>query len=332
MKVLVTGGAGYLGSILVPRLLNRGYTVKVLDLYMFGEHIFDPYLEDRNLLQIKGDIRNETAVRTAMMGTDIVIHLACISNDPSFELNPELGKSINYDSIFNLIRYAKDFGSSKFIYASSSSVYGVNDLPNITEEVELKPITDYSKYKAMCEEVVLRNNSPEFVTCVVRPATLCGYAPRQRLDIIVNILTNHAINTGIIKVNGGEQKRPNLHIQDMAELYAWLLELPSEMISGEVFNIGYENHTLIDLAKMVQETICYLAITNIRIEQTPTNDLRSYHISSEKIKNYLGFFPKNTIQNAVYDLYQAFSAGLLPNSMTDSRYYNIKRMQELNLK
>jgi nucleoside-diphosphate-sugar epimerase len=329
MKVVVTGGAGYAGSILVPRLLNRGYVVKVLDLFMFGENVFDEYKMDRNLIQIKDDIRNEAAVRTAMVDTDSVIHLACISNDPSFELNPDLGKSINYDSIFNLIRYAKDFGAQRFIYASSSSVYGINDSPSITENTELKPITDYSKYKAMCEEVVLRANNSEFATCVVRPATLCGYAPRQRLDVIVNILTNTAVNTGIIKVNGGEQKRPNLHIQDMAELYMWLLELPLEMIAGEVFNVGYQNHTLMELAKIVAEGV---NDENVRIETVPTNDLRSYHISSEKIKNSLGFVPKQTIQDAVIDLRMAFNSGLLPNSMTDSRYYNIKRMQEINLK
>ena len=176
-NVLVTGGAGYVGSVLVPKLLAEGHKVAVLDLYIYGENVFDEFKEHPRLRQIKGDLRDPQIVRDALWGCDAVIHLACISNDPSFELNPELGKSINYDSFRPLVRAAKAAGVERFIYASSSSVYGVKDDPEVTEELVLEPLTDYSKFKAMCEEVLAEERAPGFVTCTLRPATVCGYAP-----------------------------------------------------------------------------------------------------------------------------------------------------------
>src|SRR2546430_11933788 len=186
--VLVTGGAGYVGAVLVPRLLARGFHVKVLDLYIFGDHVLDSVKENPNLEQIKGDIRNRQLLRKILPGVDAVIHLACISNDPSFELDPELGKSINYDAFFDVVAVARDSGVRRFIYASSSSVYGVKSDDNVTEDLALEPLTDYSKFKAMCEDVLLEAQAPGFVPVVLRPATVCGYSPRLRLDLTVNIL------------------------------------------------------------------------------------------------------------------------------------------------
>src|SRR5580704_3203734 len=238
-RVLVTGGAGYVGSNLVPKLLNAGYEVAVLDLYIYGD-VFAG-LKDQKLVQIKGDLRDSGDVRKALAGCDAVIHLACISNDPSFDLNPELGKSINFDCFRPLIRASKDAGVRRFIYASSSSVYGIKDEPDVTEDLPLKPLTDYSKYKAMCEEVLDEEREPGFVAVTLRPATVCGYAPRLRLDLTVNILTNHAINNGRITVFGGDQLRPNLHVEDMTDLYLMLLEQPDEAINGKTWNAGYHN-------------------------------------------------------------------------------------------
>lgn len=327
-NVLVTGGAGYVGSVLVPKLLGEGHKVAVLDLYIYGEHLFDEFKEHPRLRQIKGDLRNPGVVRDALWGCNAVIHLACISNDPSFELNPELGKSINYDSFRPLVRAAKAAGVERFIYASSSSVYGIKDDPEVTEELSLEPLTDYSKFKAMCEQVLAEERVPGFVTCTLRPATVCGYAPRQRLDVVVNILTNQAFNTRKIKVLGGTQKRPNIHIQDMTDLYVFLLQQPDDRIDGEIYNAGFENHTLNQLADMVRRQVG----NDIAVDVMPTNDLRSYHVSSEKMRRKLGFTPKHTIEEAVSDLVAAFRAGKLPNSLDDPRYFNIKRMQEVSLK
>jgi nucleoside-diphosphate-sugar epimerase len=324
----VTGGAGYVGALLVPQMLERGYRVKVLDLYIYGDDVLDQVKDHQNLEQIKGDIRDQELLRRVLPGCDTVIHLACISNDPSFELNPALGRSINYDAFMPLVEISKANGVSRFIYASSSSVYGIKDVENVDETMALEPLTDYSKYKALCEDILLGHQSPRFTPVIVRPATVCGYSPRQRLDVIVNILTNHAVNTGKIKVFGGEQKRPNIHIQDMVDAYLLLLEAPEEKIAGRVYNVGWENHTVRELAEIVRNVV---GPEKVELVTVPTDDNRSYHISSERIARELGFRPRHTIEEAVRDLVQAFSDGRLPNPLTDSRYFNIKRMQEIGL-
>lgn len=324
-RIFVTGGAGYVGAALVPQLLEKGYYVGVLDLMIYGEDVLPDH---PNLKKIKGDIRDQALLKKYIPGYDAIIHLACISNDPSFELNPELGKSINYDAFAPLVEISKASGVQRFIYASSSSVYGIKDVENVDETISLEPLTDYSKYKALGEEILLRYQSPDFTTVIVRPATVCGYSPRQRLDVIVNILTNHAVNTGKIKVFGGEQKRPNIHIQDMVDVYLLLLELPAEKIAGQIYNAGYENYPVRRLAEIVRDVV---GSDTVELITVPTDDPRSYHISSEKIARELNFRPRHTIEEAVHGLVQALAEGRLPNSMTASQYFNIKRMQELDL-
>ena len=327
-NVLVTGGAGYVGSVLVPKLLAQGHQVKVLDLFMYGENTLDEVKGNSNLQLIKGDIRDRALLDKAIPGSDAVIHLACISNDPSFELNPALGKSINYDAFPDLVDVAKDSGVRRFIYASSSSVYGIKDDDEVTEDLALLPLTDYSKYKALCEEVLLKKREPGFVPMIFRPATVCGYSPRLRLDLIVNILTNHAVNNREIKVFGAGQMRPNIHIDDVTDLYVKSLEWPEEAIDGKVFNAGYDNQTVSEIAESVRQQVG----EDVGITTTPTDDRRSYHISSEKIKRELGFVPRLSIKDAVADLVAAFGAGKIPNAMTDIRYYNIKQMETSKLK
>lgn len=327
-QVLITGGAGYVGAVLVPKLIEQGYQVKVLDLYLYGEHVLDAVKDHPNLEQIKGDIRDRALLERIVPGCDAVIHLACISNDPSFELDPDLGRSINYDAFLTLVDVSKEQGVRRFIYASSSSVYGIKEEENVTEDLPLQPLTDYSRYKALCEEVLLKEREPGFVTLVLRPATVCGYSPRLRLDLSVNILTNQAINNKKVTVFGGQQKRPNIHIEDVTDLYVKALEWPDQAIDGKVFNAGYENHKVIEIAEMVRNVVG----REVDIITTPTDDHRSYHISSEKIKSELGFVPKHTIEDAIRDLTVAFRSGKIPNPMTDIHYYNIKTMQTLNLK
>jgi nucleoside-diphosphate-sugar epimerase len=322
--VLVTGGAGYVGSNLVPKLLAAGYRVTVLDLCIYGDVI----AAHPALRIVTGDLRNREHVEAALQGCDAVIHLACISNDPSFDLDPTLGRSINYDCFRPLVRASKDAGVRRFIYASSSSVYGIKDAPDVHEDLPLEPLTDYSKYKAMCEDVLMAEREPGFVTVILRPATVCGYAPRLRLDLTVNILTNLAFNNGRITVFGGSQLRPNLHVDDMTDLYRVLLEAPDAAIDGKVWNAGYHNLKVMEIAEKVREEIG----RQVEIVVTPTDDHRSYHVSSERIRRDLGFQARRTVENAIVDLRDAFAAGKVPNAMTDDRYYNIKRMQSLRLR
>jgi nucleoside-diphosphate-sugar epimerase len=315
------------GSNLVPKLLAAGYQATVLDLYLYGD-VFANLASNPNLTEVKGDLRNPSDVQRALAGCDAVIHLACISNDPSFDLNPDLGRSINYDCFRPLVKASKDAGVKRFIYASSSSVYGIKNDSNVTEDLPLEPLTDYSKYKAMCEEVLDQEREPGFVAVTLRPATVCGYAPRLRLDLTVNILTSHAINNGRITVFGGEQLRPNLHVEDMTDLYIQLLEAPDEAVNGKTWNAGYHNLKVREIANMVRDEVG----KNVDIVVTPSDDHRSYHVSSEKIKRDLGFSARRTVSDAIVDLAEAFNAGKVPNAMTDDRYYNIKRMQALKLR
>ncbi len=316
-----------MGSALVPKLLAAGYRVKVLDLYLYGRDTLEAVASHPGLEEVRGDIRDHQILGEALPGCDAVIHLACISNDTSFELDPELGKSVNYDAFFGLVDIARDCGVGRFIYASSSSVYGIKQEDNVTEDLSLEPLTDYSKYKALCEEVLLEKRAPGFTTLILRPATVCGYSPRLRLDLTVNILTNHAVTNRKIKVFGGRQMRPNIHIEDMTDLYVQTLKWPTGKIDGRTYNAGYHNQQVIEIAEKVRQVVG----ANVDIVTTPSDDNRSYHISSARIRQQLGFEARRTIEDAVGDLVEAFKAGKVPNSMADDRYYNIKRMQAINL-
>ncbi|MDO8512140.1 MAG: SDR family oxidoreductase [bacterium] len=326
-KVLVTGGAGYVGSVLVPKLLKADFEVTVLDLYLYGDTLA-AVKNDPKLHEIKGDLRDKKVVHDALQNIDAVIHLACISNDPSFELNPNLGKSINYDASIQLFDLAKQIGVKRFIYASSSSVYGVKEEEKVTENLSLEPLTDYSRYKALCERYLLPLNSDDFTVLVLRPATVCGYSPRLRLDLTVNILTCHAIEKGVITVFGGEQARPNIHIEDMTDLYVQTLSFPKEQIAGKVYNAGYENYPLNEIAAMTKKIVG----EHVTITKQDTADKRSYRVDSSKIKQELNFSAKRTVEDAIEDLVNAFKGNLIPEALSNPRYYNIKTMQKYILK
>lgn len=323
-KIFITGGAGYVGSVLTPYLLKKGYEITVLDLMLYG----DTLNKDKNLNIIKGDIRDKQLLNKLIKNHDIVLHLACISNDPSFELNPALGKEINLDAFRPLVEISKSSGVKRFIYASSSSVYGVKKEKNVDENMSLEPLTDYSKFKADCEKILLEYNSSDFTTVILRPATVCGYSPRQRLDLVVNILTNLAYHTREIIIFGGEQLRPNIHIKDMVRAYELFLSVDSKKIHGKIFNIGFENLTVNQIANEVQKVVG----SDIKVKKLPTKDNRSYHISSKKILDELGFETNFSILNAIEDLRDAFKKNLLSNCLVNENYFNIKKMQSLNLK
>jgi len=324
-NIFITGGAGYVGSALVPRLLAEGYKVTVLDLMIYGQNVIKPH---KNLKIIKGDIRDQNLIKKNVVNTDAVIHLACISNDPSFELNRKLGQDINFNAFEPLVKISKESGIKRFIYASSSSVYGIKKEKNVNEEMKLEPLTDYSKFKAECEKVLKKYQSSNFTTVTIRPATVCGFAPRQRLDLVVNILTNLAFHKRSITVFGGNQLRPNIHIDDMVEAYLLLLMTPNNKIAGKTFNAGFENFSVEKLSLDVKNVIG----DDVKLVFSKTDDNRSYHISSEKIRNELGFVPKKNIKDAVKDLKNAFESKVLQNTLENEIYFNIKRMKNLNLK
>jgi nucleoside-diphosphate-sugar epimerase len=328
-RIFVTGGAGYVGSVLIPRLIERRYTVTSYDISYYGDSFLPK--GDSNLQVIRGDIRDTAKLAEAIAEHDAFISLACISNDASFELDEKLSTSVNLDAFEPMVLAAKKAGVRRFIFASSSSVYGVSDQPNVTEEHPLVPLTLYNKYKGMCEPLLFRHTDASFVGVVFRPATVCGYAPRQRFDLSVNILANHAINNGKITVFGGEQMRPNLHILDYCDAVQVLLDASDEKIANEIFNVGYQNMSIMDIALLVKRVVEqeFPEKTDIGIVTTPSDDKRSYHINSDKIRRVLGYAPKRTIEEAVRDLCRAFKDGRLPNSMADDIYYNVRRMKNL---
>ncbi len=325
--ILVTGGAGYCGSVLIPRLLELGHQVTVYDILYYGKDHLP--LDHPKLRVIQGDIRDTAQLAIALTGVDAVIHLACISNDASFVLDEALSTTVNLNAFEPMVIAAKSAGVKRFIYASTSSVYGVSEEPDVREDHPLKPLTLYNKYKGMCEPLLFQHTDENFVGVIFRPATVCGYGPRQRLDVSVNILTNYAVNRDQIRVFGGPQLRPNLHIQDYVALCLRLLEAPNQLIANQIFNCGYQNLSIMEIAQVVKQVVQreYPEKPEIPIQVEPTDDIRSYHINSDKVKQVLGFVPSLSVEDAVVDLIRAFKAGLLPNSFDDDRYYNVRTMK-----
>ena len=327
--VLITGGAGYVGSALVPCLVAKGYVVRVVDLFWYGEDVFGDCNRHPNLQRVRADIRDEAAMLSALEGVDAVIHLACISNDPSFELDPALGKSINYDAFPGLVKAAAEHGVKRFIYASSSSVYGVKEVPDVREDAIPEPLTDYSRFKLECEKVLLNRTSNDSMTrVIIRPATVCGYAPRMRLDLTVNILTIHALVNRRIRIFGGKQVRPHLNIKDMVRAYELFLEASSDLIDCVPFNVGYQNCSVEKTALTVRHV---LGDENVELEYIPSDDVRSYHINSDRVRSVLGFEPRHTIGQAVLSIARAYRSGKLEDPLNNPMYYNILRMKELAL-
>jgi nucleoside-diphosphate-sugar epimerase len=329
-NVLVTGGAGYVGHVLIPRLLDKGYRLTVYDMLWYGCRLPN----NSRLRVIKGDIRDAAKLAAALNGQDAVLHLACISNDASFELDEGLSRSVNYDCFEPMVVAARQAGVRRFVYCSSSSVYGVSDDPDVTEEHPLVPLTLYNKFKGLCEPLLWKHKADTFTCVVIRPATVCGYSPRTRLDLSVNILTNHAVNKGVITVFGGSQMRPNLHIEDMVDAYELMLEAPHEKIHGETFNVAFQNRSIADIALIVRKVVQQEMPRKgeIEIVTTPTDDNRSYHVNSDKIRRALGYRPKRTLEDAVRDLARAFRNHLLPSSFEDARYYNVRTMKMIEAK
>jgi len=330
MNLLITGGSGYVGTRLINFFLEQK-KIKIFnyDLALYGD---DHLPKNENLVNIKKDIRDAKSFKDVLIENkiDTVLHLACISNDPSFDLNPVLSKEVNYVCFENLVKLSKRNGVKKFIYASTSSVYGVSDSPNVDEKHPLKAITDYNKFKAMCEPILLDEINNDFLGIVIRPATVCGFSEKMRFDLSVNILTNFAYHKGYINVFGGEQYRPNIHINDMIRLYEYLIFEDISKFNGETFNAGLQNLKIKEIAKIVKEVVEKKTSKIIDIRTTKSDDIRSYRINSDKIQKILNFEFKHTIKDAVVDICDRFSDGTIEDSFNE-KFLNIKVLLKSNL-
>lgn len=323
MKVFVSGACGYVGSLLVPRLLADGHKVVGYDTQWFG----DAYLPSDNgsLKLIKGDIRNANQVAAAMYGCDAVIWLACLSNDHSFQLDEKLGEEINITAFEPCVIAAKAAGIQRFIYCSSSSVYGINDAPEVTEDMPLVPVTLYNRSKMECEKLLWPHHDDSFTCVVIRPATVCGYAPRMRFDLTVNIMTRDAVCKGAITVFGGSQKRPNLNIRDMCNIYRQLLTAAPHLIAGQTFNVGRQNMTVLEIAHLISATVEKEMGKPVPINVEGFSDNRSYKINSDKIARVLGFVPQFSVEDAIRDMCVRFKEGYWRDALSNPIYTNVKQ-------
>jgi len=311
MKILVTGGCGYKGHVLIPKLLENGHDVIAFDIQWFGNFL-EPH---KNLQTIKGDVRNINEV--PLSDVECIIHLASIANDPCGDLNPKLTWEVSALATMQLADKAKRSGVKRFIYASSGSVYGVKEEVDVTEDLELDPISEYNKTKMVAERVLL-SYQDDMIVQIIRPATVCGYSPRMRLDVSVNLLTMHALSKGKITVFGGDQIRPNIHIDDITDLYIHFINHPE--YSG-IFNAGFENISILRIAKMVTETL------PVQIEITESSDPRSYRVNSDKVLA-TGFIPKKGVQEAINEIVNFYQLGILTD---DEKFHNLKWMQSNKL-
>ncbi len=328
--ILVTGGFGYVGSRLTPHLLSLGYRVRVLDRMLYTRAGLQALERDPQFPEwrsrfdfVEGDIRDPAAVERALQGVDTVIHLAAISNDPTGEIDEVLTRQVNFDAIGMLLAQARRGGARRFIHASSSSVFGIKDVADVTEDLEPEPLTYYSKNKMLSEWLIVAAASDDFCTVNVRPATICGYSPRQRFDLTVNKLTADALRKRVITVHGGEQRRPNVGMTDMIHLYGSLVETPAAAINGRTFNFGFENLKVIEIARVIQKE---LADLNVEIRVTDTLDKRDYHISSRKILKALDYQPVSSIRQEVAELRRKLDGGAFPD-IDAPEHYNMKFME-----
>ncbi|MFC9281151.1 NAD-dependent epimerase/dehydratase family protein [Streptomyces collinus] len=324
--VLVTGGAGYIGSVLTRRLLASGSRVRVLDTQVFGDGLAD--VHDARLENVRGDIRDADRYRDALDGIDVVVHLAAVANDPSFDLDPGLGTSVNHDCLDHVMRLPRETGARRFVYASSASVYGISEAPEVDESHPLVPVTDYNRYKAKGEELLFPLTTHGFETVAVRAATVCGVSPRQRLDLTVNLLTAQAVAGGEITVFGGRQYRPNIHVEDLVTVYTRLvLDERLGPLNAAPLNVGHENLPVAAIADRVAG--CAEALTGISVAVTTTksDDVRSYRLTSRRLTETLGITPRRTVDDACRDVASAILDGRIPNPLTDERLHNVRWMK-----
>jgi nucleoside-diphosphate-sugar epimerase len=307
MRVLVTGACGYKGTVLVPKLLNAGHEVIGLDIMWFGNFL----QAHPALTTIEADVRDVEVID--LEGVDAIIHLSSIANDPCGDLNPKLTWEVSALATMRLAAKAARTGIRQFIYASSGSVYGVKDEEQVTEDLDLEPLSEYNKAKMVAERVLL-SYADQMAVQIIRPATVCGFSPRMRLDVSVNMLTMQALKNGRITVMGGSQTRPNIHIDDITDVYLFMLQHPEH--TG-IYNAGFENLSIMNIARSVTKH------APAEIVVSPSNDPRSYRINSDKLLA-TGYRPRKTVDDAIRELIAKYETGELKN---EDRCYNLKWMQ-----
>ncbi len=312
MRIFLTGACGYKGTVLTAKLLARGYKVTAFDIMWFGNYL----APHPNLTVVEGDLRNASSYD--LTGHDAVIHLASVANDPCSDLDPLLTWEVSCLATMQLMDKAVRAGIERFIYASSGSVYGVKEELQVTEDLPLEPISEYNKTKMVAERVLL-SYADQMKVQIVRPATVCGYSPRMRLDVSVNMLTMQALTRGEITVFGGKQVRPNIHMDDITDVYLHLLDTPSAL---GIFNAGFENISILDIAEMVRSKV------QTKLTVTESNDPRSYRINSDKLLA-TGFKPKKTVAAAIDEIVALHNAGTLKD---EDRFHNLKWMQQRAVK
>ena len=308
MKVFVTGACGYKGTVLVPKLLAAGHEVIAFDIMWFGNFL-KPHAR---LSVVKGDVRNIDEIN--LDGVDAIVHLSSVANDPCGDLDPKLTWEISALATMQLADKAVRKGIKHFVYASSGSVYGIKDEPQVTEDLELKPISEYNKTKMVAERV-LWSYRDDMAVQMIRPATVCGYSPRMRLDVSVNMLTMQALTKRRITVFGGDQTRPNIHMDDITDIYMFMLDHPQ--FRG-VYNAGFENISILDIAERVTHHV------EAEIVVTASNDPRSYRINSDKLLA-TGYKPKKTVDDAIREIIQKYNSGELKD---EEKFHNLKWMQK----
>jgi nucleoside-diphosphate-sugar epimerase len=311
MRLLVTGACGYKGTVLVPKLLNAGHEVVGLDIMWFGNFLS----AHPALTTIKADVRDVESIDLG--GIEAIIHLSSIANDPCGDLNPKLTWEVSALATMRLADKAVRNGVRQFIYASSGSVYGVKEAAQVTEDLDLKPISEYNKTKMVAERVLL-SYVDQMVVQIIRPATVCGFSPRMRLDVSVNMLTMQALTNGRITVMGGSQTRPNIHIDDITDVYLFMLLHPEHR---GIFNAGFENISIMDIARAVTKHV------PAEIVVSESNDPRSYRINSDKLLA-TGYRPKKTVDDAIQELIGKYRSGQLKD---EDRFYNLKWMEREKL-
>lgn len=324
-NVLVTGGAGYIGSLLCEQLLAKGYKVRALDSLIFGDRGVKHLAQNENFELLEGKLESAETLKNAVQNMNAVVHLAGFANDPTCDLNPELTKLINYEATVKLVQLSKEVGVRKFLYGSSAAIYGASETIASTEDSPLAPVSLYAKYRVKCEEEIFAQDSQDFDTCCMRKSTVFGYSPRLRLDLVVNAMTAHAVNKGELMLIGGSQWRPNLHVADAAGVYVAALEAPADRMKKQAFNVGANstNHKVSEIAEMVAESI-----PNTKIDRKPPRDAISYNLSFDKLNNVLKFNAYKRVKEGISEIADAFKKGLIPDYQ-NSVYYNLAHTKKL---
>ena len=325
-KILITGGLGYIGSKLSIYLLNKGYKIRILDINYFGYEHLNDYIKKKKIELIIGDISSSQKLKLALKNIDAVIHLAAISDDPTVELDRSLSEATNFHASLKLLKLSESFGIKRFIFASSSTVYGAKKESKVHEKLKLEPISLYGKFKAMFEPYLIKANKKSFQTVSLRPGTVCGISPRQRFDVLVNILTINALINKKIVINGGEQMRTNIHIDDMINIYHIVLEANEKLISGEIFNVSFENFSVVDTALLIKKIIK----DDIEIEiKKETIDKRSYKLDSSKFIKRFAYKPTKSIEDAVNEIQKKFNDGHFRDGIINDNYYDIRALKKI---